>query len=271
MSCQEPQHPGAIDPQRAFAAMGEPARFRILEVLAENASTVGGVAEATHALQPQTTKHLQALEAAGLITIHKLGRRRVAQLDRAAFAALSAHLADWARPDSDDDVLESYARGIVREAADPAGRRTLSFRTQVAASAEAVWRAWTDPRVAVRWWAPRHFEVREFAIGPAAGDPIRVVLGEPGGAVYRSVGTVLEAAPRRRLVFSLAPVGEDGEPLFEAVHTLEIRGQDPAVLHLRIEVGAVRAGAAAAVAGLEPGWHQLLDGLVEQLADGSVS
>src|SRR3954468_17293448 len=106
MSREEQSDSDAIDPQHAFAAMGEPSRFRILEVLSANARTVVGVAEATNALQPQTTKHLQVLEAAGLIVIHKLGRRRVARLDRAAFAALSAHLAAWAVPDPDDDALE---------------------------------------------------------------------------------------------------------------------------------------------------------------------
>ena len=272
---------GDPDPQRAFAAMGEPTRYRILEVLAQNASTVGGVAEAIGALQPQTTKHLQALEAAGLITVHKLGRRRVAQLDRAAFAALSAHLGAWSRHDADDDALAAYAQGIAREDADPGRARTLSLRTGVPASADAVWRAWTDPRQAARWWAPSHFEVRELEIAPESGAPIRFALGEPGGATYRSEGRVLEVEPGRRLVFALAPLDEAGQALFDAVYTVELDGQEAGgaaesgsgiagtAVALRIDVDGVRAGAAEAVAGLEPGWTQLLSGLTALFAGGS--
>lgn len=269
------------DPQRAFAAMGEPTRYRILEVLAQNASTVGGVAEAIGALQPQTTKHLQALEAAGLITVHKLGRRRVARLDREAFAALSAHLGTWARADSDDDALAAYEQAIAREDADPGRARTLTLRAEVPASIEAVWRAWTDPHQASRWWAPSHFEVRELAIAPKSGAPIRLALGEPGGASYRSEGRVLEVDPGRRLVFALAPLDEAGEALFDAVYTVELDGQEAGgaaepgggmagtAVSLRIDVDGIRPGAAAAVAGLDPGWTQLLSNLRALFAGGS--
>jgi len=253
---------GSPDPQRAFAAMGEPTRYRILEVLAQSASTVGGVAEAIGALQPQTTKHLQALEAAGLIRVHKLGRRRVASLDRSAFAALAAHLGGWAGPDPDADALHAYEQAIAREVGDPGRSRIVSLRAVVAAPAEAVWRAWTDPRIAGRWWAPPHFEVRELSLAAEEGSPIRFALGEPGGAVYRSAGRVLEVDHGRRLVFALAPVDEAGEALFDAVHTVELTGTDAeTIVALRIDATGIREGAAEAVAGLEPGWTQLLGAL----------
>ncbi len=250
-----------LDPQRAFAAMGEPTRFRILAVLAESPRTVGGVAEAIGALQPQTTKHLQALAAAGLIRVHQLGRRRVARLDRAAFADLSRRLGEWAQADPDDEVLESYERAIAAEGARPAGSRALSFRRRFAAPVDALWRAWTDPAVAARWWAPRHFEVAEFDVAPVAGAPIRVVLAEPGGATYRSQGAVVEAEPTHRLVFELAPLDEAGEPLFRAVHTVTFAAGATSALELRIDVTGTRPEAVAALAGLEPGWTQLLERL----------
>lgn len=253
---------GSPDPQRAFAAMGEPTRFRILELLAASARTVGGVAEAIGALQPQTTKHLQVLEAAGLITIHKLGRRRVASLDRAAFANLATWLENRAQPDRDDETLQAYGRAIAQEEASAGGARAFSLRAQVDASVEAVWRAWTDPQLAARWWAPPHFDVREFEIRPTAGAVIRFALGEPGGATYRSEGRVIEADQGRRLVFALAPLDATGEALFDAVHTVELRAVgDATIVELRIEADGVRPGGVEAVAGLEPGWNQLLQGL----------
>ena len=261
--------PGSADPQRAFAAMGEPTRFRILEVLAASASTVGGVAEAIGALQPQTTKHLQVLEAAGLVTIHKLGRRRVVSLDRAAFASLATWLGGWAQADRDDQALQAYGRAIAQEEATPGGARAFSLRAEVGADIDAVWRAWTDPTSAARWWAPPHFDVRELSIAPEAGAQIRFALGEPGGATYRSEGRVIEVDPGRRLVFALAPVDEAGEALFAAVHTVELRAAgDTTVVDLRIEADGLRSGAVEAIAGLEQGWTQLLQGLTALFDDG---
>lgn len=262
----------AADTQRAFAAMGEPTRFRILEVLAESASTVGGVAEAIGALQPQTTKHLQALESAGLITIHKLGRRRVARLNRSVLAALAARLDEWARPDPDDAALDGYEQAIAEHLAEPGQARTVSLRVVVPGPVDAVWRAWTDAQIAARWWAPGHFEVRDLAIDAVAGAPIRFALREPGGATYRSEGRVREADPGRRLVFALAPVDDAGEALFDAVHTVEMSATgDATTVELRIEADGARPGAAEAIAGLEPGWTQLLQGLTALFAGGSPS
>ncbi|GAA3516566.1 metalloregulator ArsR/SmtB family transcription factor [Actinocatenispora rupis] len=248
------------DVQRALAAIGEPTRFRILELLAARPYTVGEVAEAIGALQPQTTKHLQVLAAAGVVRVHKLGRRRVARLDRTALARLGTYFARLAESDPDDAVLDAYENAIGAEVAG-AGRRVLRFSRTVPASAEAVWAAWTDPARAVRWWAPRHFTVGAFEIAPTALAPIRVVLREGDAAEYESRGRVEEAEPGRRLVFTLAPVDPAGTPLFSARHTLTIHGGRQTTVDLVIEVSDVRPETAPAVAGLEPGWVQLLDAL----------
>ena len=261
-------HGEAVDVQRALAAIGEPTRFRILELLAARPHTVGEVAEAIGTLQPQTTKHIQALAAAGVIRVHKLGRRRVARLDRAALAQLGEYFARLAESHPDDAVLDAYESAIAVEAARPPGDhggRVLRFSRTFSASARAVWEAWTDPARAARWWAPRHFAVGAFDIAPRAGAPIRVVLREGDAAEYESRGRVEEADPVRRLVFTLAPVDAAGVPLLSARHTVTIDGTGPVALNLAIEVSEVRPDAAPVVAGLEPGWSQLLDELAAQL------
>ena len=45
----------ALDVQGVLQAIGEPTRFRIIELLATRPHAVGEVAEALGALQPQTT------------------------------------------------------------------------------------------------------------------------------------------------------------------------------------------------------------------------
>lgn len=249
------------DIQTMLAAVAEPTRFRIVQLLATRACTVGEVAAGIGALQPQTTKHLQTLETAGIVRIHKLGRRRVARLDRDALSALAAHFGALARPDADDAALDAYEAAVrAEESRGPDGSRSLTFTRTLPASATAVWDAWVDPERAARWWAPRHFQVDAFEIAPRAGAPVRLALRE-AGAVYESAGHVEEVEAGRRLVFSLAPVDADGVPLFAARHTLTLDRDAPTVLTLRIDVSEMRPEAAPAVAGLEPGWKQLLDAL----------
>ncbi|GIL28212.1 SRPBCC domain-containing protein [Actinocatenispora comari] len=253
-----------VDIQRALAAVGEPTRYRIVELLAARARTVGEVTEAIGALQPQTTKHLQTLAAAGVVRLHKLGRRRVARLDRATLQRVAEHFSRLAESDPDDDVLDRYEAAIATETARAPGERVLRLHRTVRASAATVWAAWTQPQQAARWWAPRHFAVETFDLAPRAGAPIRLVLREGDHARYESVGRVIEADVDRRLVFSLAPVDQAGTPLFSAEHTVDIHQNrtGTTTVTLLIRVSDVSPEAAPAVAGLEPGWTQLLDALV---------
>lgn len=254
--------------QKALAALAEPTRFRIVELLGRNACSVSEVQAAIGALQPQTTKHIQALEAAGVIRVHRLGRRRVARLDRETMALLESHFAGLAAPSPDDAELAAYESAIRAEESlgERENRRPLVFERSLPASARDVWTAWTDPAVAARWWAPRHFEVEEFTLSPVAGSAVRLTLREAPGIRYTSTGRVLEAEAPGRLVFELAPVDEEGDALFLARHVLTLSGEETTALRLEIQVSGVRDGAAPAVAGLEPGWDQLLTALAAELS-----
>ncbi len=67
--------------ERIAAALGDSARWRIVELLAERPRSVGELAESTGLRQPQTTKHLQTLARAGLVTVSPLGQRRIAAVE----------------------------------------------------------------------------------------------------------------------------------------------------------------------------------------------
>lgn len=262
-----------LDIQQALAAISEPSRFRIVELLADRPMTVGEVTEALGALQPQTTKHIQALAAAGVVEVHKLGRRRVVRLDRAGFGELAGYFGRFAARGVDDDALEAYERAIAAESAQQAGTadaRTFHFERQLPASRDEVWQAWTVAEHAATWWAPRHFRVDAFEIAPRVGAPIRLVLSEGASATYTSSGQIIAVESGRRLVFSLAPLDADGRTLFTAIHTVSIDGDNPTRLQLTIDVSEVRPEASSAVAGLDIGWTQLLDALQAFLAqDGT--
>src|SRR3569833_2844938 len=82
---------------RIAAALGDAARWRIVELLAERPRSVGELAELTGLRQPQTTKHLQTLARAGLVTVFPLGQRRVYALEAGPLTELAGRLADLAK------------------------------------------------------------------------------------------------------------------------------------------------------------------------------
>jgi uncharacterized protein YndB with AHSA1/START domain/DNA-binding MarR family transcriptional regulator len=248
--------------QRVLAAIAEPTRFRIVELLASAPRTVGEVASELGALQPQTTKHLQAMEAAGVITVHRLGRRRVASLRRETFEQLAGSLGVFVAALPETATLEAYQHAIAAEEARSTGHdeatRIIRFTREFAAPPADVWRAWTDPELLRQWWAPEHFEAVVCEIEAVAGAPIRIVFGEADGAEYLATGRVLVAVPGHEFRFELAPLDGAGQPLFTATYAVGFAGDGHTELALEIHVSSVRPEAAPAIAGLEIGFPQLL-------------
>jgi DNA-binding transcriptional ArsR family regulator len=80
---------GELD--RAFSALSDPTRRAILARLAEGDAGVLDVAEPFPMSQPAVTKHLRVLEDAGLISRHRLARRRMCHLEPRRLEQLS----DW--------------------------------------------------------------------------------------------------------------------------------------------------------------------------------
>ena len=62
--------------EELLGALADPARWRLVALLAERPRPVGVLAELAGARQPQTTKHLQTLERAGVVTSQRSGQRR---------------------------------------------------------------------------------------------------------------------------------------------------------------------------------------------------
>jgi uncharacterized protein YndB with AHSA1/START domain/DNA-binding transcriptional ArsR family regulator len=259
----EPTNNSLEDLRRALAAMSEPTRFRILTLLAERPHTVGEVATAIGALQPQTTKHLQALEAAGLVRTHRLGRRRLARLDRQTLAVLGDWLHTLSVGTPDDDTLARYAEAVTtaNAAAGDVAQTTVLLERTLPATRDRVWAAWTDPALLARWWAPRHFTVESCFLEAALGGRVELRLREGDGARYASSGTVTAVQPGHRLEFTLAPIDDDGTPLLDAEHVLRLTGESECRLELSIRASTGSPAGAPLLAGLEPGWTQSLAAL----------
>jgi DNA-binding transcriptional ArsR family regulator len=104
-----------------FAALAEPNRFRIVELLRSGARTVNEIGERLDLQQPQVSKHLRVLKEAGLVEVEPRAQQRVYELR----AQPLRRLADWldryrvlwdARFEAMDQLLTELERAPTRRA-----------------------------------------------------------------------------------------------------------------------------------------------------------
>lgn len=93
-----------------FAALGDPNRLDIVELLRRRPFSVGDIAEALAIRQPQVSKHLRVLREAGVVEVEPVARRRIYHLAPAAFDELGEWVGSFEalwehRLDSLEDVL----------------------------------------------------------------------------------------------------------------------------------------------------------------------
>ena len=74
-----------------FAALAEPNRFRIVELLLAGARSVNEIGDRLELNQPQVSKHLRVLKEAGLVEVEARAQQRVYELRGQSLRALH----DW--------------------------------------------------------------------------------------------------------------------------------------------------------------------------------
>lgn len=75
-----------------LAALGDPTRRAIFELLAEGPTPVGQLAALLPVSRPAVSQHLRVLKDAGLVRDRAVGNRRIYHLDPAGLVALRAYL-----------------------------------------------------------------------------------------------------------------------------------------------------------------------------------
>jgi len=92
-----------------WAALADPHRRTVLELLRERPRPVGELVERLRLTQPGTSKHLRVLREAGLVSVRQEGQRRVYALRPAPMAELDAWLAPYRELWTDRlDALERH-------------------------------------------------------------------------------------------------------------------------------------------------------------------
>lgn len=82
---------------QAFAALGDPTRQRIVEMLAARELSSGEIARRFDMTAPAVSQHLKLLRDAGLVQVRRDAQRRIYALDPAGLAAVDAWLSRFRR------------------------------------------------------------------------------------------------------------------------------------------------------------------------------
>ncbi|UFR06787.1 metalloregulator ArsR/SmtB family transcription factor [Streptomyces sp. Go40/10] len=267
-----------------LAALADPARWRLVGLLAERPRSVGVLAQLAQARQPQTTKHLQTLERAGIVTSQRIGQRRVYALRSTALRELAAvlgRLADTA-DQADNGPRATYDRqgralDAERLAAREAGwadGRSFTFHRSLTARPERVWRHLTETALLARWWTPDDLRVSELVFEARPGGRIVQAYRDAEDVensdlvVGRAQGVVDDLRPGEHLAYRLCPLLPDGRPAFTAHIRMDLRPTGTGTgldVHWRITDSTV--GSADFVAGIETGFGQSLDRLAALLRE----
>ncbi|MGW0434424.1 metalloregulator ArsR/SmtB family transcription factor [Micromonospora sp. NPDC003197] len=260
--------------EQIASALGDSARWRIVECLTERPRSVGELAALTGLRQPQTTKHLQTLAGAGLVTVYPLGQRRVYAVEAAPLKALERRLRELIETteahEGERDVVARYRAAIEAESAIAdrerwADGRTFSFERVLAAPRDVAWRHWVDPDLLASWWAPPSMTVTDCALEPKPGGRAVLDYRDADGR-YHSEGRVHAATEPERLVFDLSVRNPAGAVSFTSHYELTLAAV-PGGTRLRLEMRIAETAVEAVpyIAGIETGWAQVLDNLVDTI------
>ena len=100
----------------AFAALADPTRRRVLELLADRELSAGEIAAAFTVSRPAVSRHLRVLRDAGLVRARPDAQRRVYGLDPAPLRELDAWLERYRSFWADRlDQLEDHLRRAKEE------------------------------------------------------------------------------------------------------------------------------------------------------------
>lgn len=261
--------------EQIAAALGDTARWRIVELLAERPRSVGELAESTGLRQPQTTKHLQSLARAGLVTVFPLGQRRVYALESAPLRSLEQRLRgliETIDAHSDErDVLARY-RAAIESESELANRerwadgRAFTFERTLPVAPDTVWHYWIEPELLESWWAPSTMTITDCRIEPRSGGDAVLEYLDADGRRYRSQGRVHTALEPEHLVFDLSVLDAAGAVSFTGTYDLTLTAA-PEGTRLRLELTITDTAVEAVpyIAGIEAGWSQVLDNLINTI------
>lgn len=148
--------------------------------------------------------------------------------------------------------------------ASPLANRELVIERVLDASAEKLFRCWTDPKLLVQWFAPKPWTTASAELDVRPGGASLVVMRSPEGEDMPCPGVYLEVVLNKRLVFTdgytagWVPVEN---PFFTGILTFEDLGNGKTRYTARARHWSEEACKRHAEMGFEAGWNQCADQL----------
>lgn len=147
--------------------------------------------------------------------------------------------------------------------------KELTLERVFDAPRDRVFEAWTDPTVVAQWWGPSGVTNPTCEWDAQPGGKIYIVmlagqeLGDLAGQEWPMSGTFQEVVPAEKLVFTSSAL-LNGKPIIDAETTVtfETTGSQTKVT-VHVVVTKSTPEAASSLAGMEMGWNQQLDKLVD--------
>ncbi|MGH9346205.1 MAG: SRPBCC family protein [Vicinamibacterales bacterium] len=148
-----------------------------------------------------------------------------------------------------------------------AGAPSVVVVRTIAASADRVFAAWTDPQKLRAWMAPGPLEVVEAITDPRPGGRYRIVVADPSGGRHVTTGEYREVLPGRRLVKTWIYEGPNPVESAETLLTVELRDTGTGTTELTIRQDGLATPRDRA--GNHEGWNLCLDRLEALAGDAS--
>ena len=142
------------------------------------------------------------------------------------------------------------------------GRKQFTITREIAASAEQVYRAWTDPDRVADWWhpAPGWGAPREkIAMDVRPGGRWELTMVDPDGNEYPAVFVYREVVAPERLTFTTGAADADPDDPATPVGTVTIEELDGAA-----KLTFVDSAPAGQESDEAQGWGAMLDALAQQ-------
>ncbi|HET6381152.1 MAG TPA: metalloregulator ArsR/SmtB family transcription factor [candidate division Zixibacteria bacterium] len=242
-----------------FKALADPNRRALLDALRQRDGRSLGELEA---VLPGMTrfgvmKHLRVLAEAGLVTVHRDGRRKLHYLNPVPVQLIADRwISRYARP---------WTTGLADLKASLEGTRPMSvpkhiYHIYIRTTPERLWQAITDPEMTQRYYFSSRVE-SDWKPGS------RLEMRQPDGRLDLD-GEVLEADPPRRLVhsFNIRWNPENRDAPSRVTWEIQPRG-DTCLLTLTHDGFEAETDTYREVAG---GWPLILSGLKTLLETGQV-
>lgn len=142
------------------------------------------------------------------------------------------------------------------------GLLEVSLTRRIAASPEAVFRAWTDADQLAEWCGPKGYTSSSCTVDARVGGALRIEVCSPDGEVCPMSGRFVEVDRPHRLVFVTAALDDAGEKVFEVLNSGTFMAVDGGTeISLVAEMTSTTPEAPKHLSGLTQGWSQSLDRL----------